>query len=64
MLFGVLNILPLILIEMEIMPNHVHMLIEVDPKFGIYKVIKNLKGGSPLSEIKEYIKNQKTSQRS
>lgn len=61
MLFGVLNILPLILIKMEIMPNHVHMLIEVDPKFGIYKVIKNLKGGSPLSEIKEYIKNQKTS---
>lgn len=61
MLFGVLNILPLMLIEMEIMPNHVHMLIGVDLKFGIYKVIKNLKGGSPLSEIKEYIKNQKTS---
>lgn len=82
------------LIEMEIMPDHVHLLIEVDPQFGIHKVIKNIKGktsrilrkefpilttklptlwtnsyfvstvgGAPLAVIKQYIENQKTSQR-
>ena len=82
------------LIELEIMPDHVHLLIEVDPQFGIHKLIKNLKGysshvlrgefktlktklptlwtnsyfiatvgGAPLSIIKQYIENQKRSQR-
>lgn len=32
------------IIEMEIMPDHVHLLIEVDPQFGIYKAIKRIKG--------------------
>ena len=32
------------LIEMEIMPDHVHLLIEVDPQFGIHKAIKTIKG--------------------
>jgi len=31
-------------IEMEVMPDHVHMLIEVDPQFGIHKVVKRIKG--------------------
>lgn len=26
------------------MPDHVHLLIEVDPQFGINKVVKKLKG--------------------
>ena len=32
------------LIEMEIMPDHVHLLIEVDPQFGIHKAVKTIKG--------------------
>ena len=82
------------IIEMEIMPEHVHLLVEVDPQFGVHKYIKQVKGytsyimrkefaelttklptlwthsyfistvgGSPLSVIKQYIENQKTSQR-
>ena len=34
------------LIEMEIMPDHVHLLIEVDPQFGIHKAVKRIKGYS------------------
>ena len=82
------------IIELEIMPDHVHLLVEVDPQFGIHKLVKNLKGysshilrgefkilktklptlwtnsyfiatvgGAPLSIIKQYIENQKRSQR-
>jgi len=82
------------IIEMEIMPDHVHMLLEVDPQLGINKVIRSIKGytsytlrkeykelttrlptlwtnsyfvstvgGAPLSAIKQYIENQKRSQR-
>ncbi|MHB8291853.1 MAG: IS200/IS605 family transposase [bacterium] len=82
------------IIELEIMPDHVHLLVEVDPQFGIHKLIKNLKGysshilrdefkilktklptlwtnsyfvstvgGAPLSVIKQYIENQKRSER-
>ena len=82
------------IIEMEIMPDHVHLLIEVDPQFGIHKAIKLIKGrtsrilrtefpylrtklptlwtnsyfvstvgSAPLSVIKQYVENQKTSQR-
>jgi len=31
-------------IELEIMPDHVHLLIEVDPQFGIHRLVKRLKG--------------------
>jgi len=82
------------LIELEIMPDHVHLLLEVDPQFGVHKVIKAIKGktsrilrkefvvlttkiptlwtnsyfistvgGAPLEVIKQYIENQKTSER-
>ncbi len=34
------------IIEMEIMPNHVHIFIEVNPQYGIHKVIKQIKGYS------------------
>lgn len=82
------------IIEMEIMPDHVHLLIEVDPQFGINKAVRSIKGysssvlrkefkelttrlpalwtnsyfvstvgGAPLEVIKQYIENQKTSQR-
>jgi len=32
------------LIEMEIMPDHVHLLIEIDPQFGIHRLVRNVKG--------------------
>ena len=82
------------ILEMEIMPDHVHILMEVDPQFGVHKAVKSLKGytskilreefpylrtkiptlwtnsyfvstvgGAPLEVIKQYIENQKTSQR-
>ena len=83
------------IMEMEIMPDHVHILMEVDPQFGIHKAVKSMKGytsrilreefpalktriptlwtnsyfvsavgGAPLEEvIRQYIENQKTSQR-
>ncbi len=33
-------------IELEVMPDHVHLLCEVDPQMGIYKFIKQVKGRS------------------
>lgn len=32
------------IMEMEIMPDQVHILMEVDPQFGIHKAVKSLKG--------------------
>mgnify|MGYP001579135865 CR=1 FL=1 len=34
------------IIAMEIMPDHVHLLVEVDPQFGIHRLIKHVKGVS------------------
>lgn len=82
------------IMEMEIMPDHVHILMEIAPQFGIHKAVKSLKGYTskvlrsefpvlktkmpslwtnsyfvstvvvvPLDVIKQYIENQKTSQR-
>jgi len=82
------------IIEMKIMPDHVHLLIEVDPQFGVNKAVRSIKGftshtlrkeftalktrlptlwtnsyfvstigGAPLGVIKQYIENQKTSER-
>lgn len=34
------------ILEMEVMPDHVHLLLEVDPQYGIHKVIKQIKGRS------------------
>jgi len=28
------------------MPDHVHLLVDVDPQFGIHRLIKNIKGRS------------------
>lgn len=33
-------------IEMEVMPDHVHLLVEVDPQDGLHKLVKQLKGCS------------------
>jgi len=34
------------IIEMEIMPDHVHLLMEVDPQYGIHRAVKQIKGYS------------------
>ncbi len=34
------------LIELEVMPDHVHLLVECDPQFGIAKLIRYMKGRS------------------
>ena len=34
------------IIEMEVMPDHVHLLIEVDPQFGINRAVRHIKGVS------------------
>lgn len=34
------------LIEMEVMPDHVHLLVECDPQFGIHRLVKAIKGRS------------------
>lgn len=34
------------ILEMEIMPDHVHLLAEIDPQFGVHKAVKRFKGAS------------------
>ena len=34
------------ILELEVMPDHVHLLVEVNPQFGIHKLIKLMKGRS------------------
>ena len=42
------------IIEMEIMPDHVHLLLEVDPQYGIHKTVKQIKGCSSRILRKEF----------
>lgn len=82
------------LIEVECDRDHIHLLVEVEPQFGIHKLVKRIKGrssrllrqefqhlrtklptlwtnsyfvstvgGAPLEIVKQYVQNQKTSQR-
>jgi len=41
-------------IEMEIMPDHVHLLLDVDPRTGIDTVVRKIKGYTAHSIRKEY----------
>ena len=41
-------------IEMEIMPDHVHLLIEVDPQSGIHRAVKYIKGRTSRILREEY----------
>ncbi|OZB34654.1 MAG: IS200/IS605 family transposase [Pseudomonas sp. 34-62-33] len=34
------------ILELETMPDHVHLLVEVDPQHGIHKLVKAIKGRS------------------
>ena len=44
------------IIEMEIMPEHVHLLLEVAPPFGIHKAVKTIKGRTSRILKQEYQK--------
>lgn len=39
----------------EIMPDHVHLLIEVDPQYGIHRLVKQIKGRSSRLLRKEFV---------
>lgn len=32
------------LVELEVMPDHVHLLVEVDPQYGVHRLVKAIKG--------------------
>lgn len=32
------------LIDLEVMPDHIHLLVDVDPQFGVHNFIKRIKG--------------------
>jgi putative transposase len=34
------------IVSMEVMPDHVHLLVECDPQFGIHRLVRLLKGRS------------------
>lgn len=34
------------ILEAEVMPDHVHVLVEIDPQYGIAKLVRNMKGRS------------------
>ena len=42
------------ILAMKIMLDHVHLLVEVDPQFGIHRLVKNLKGVSSHTLRKEF----------
>jgi putative transposase len=41
-------------LELEVMPDHVHLLVECDPQFGIHKLVKLCKGRSSFLLRKEF----------
>src|SRR6266480_1880453 len=44
---------------LEIVPDHVHMLCEVDPQFGIHRFVKNIKGVTSHVLKKEFVSLRK-----
>jgi putative transposase len=42
------------IIELEVMPEHVHLLGEVDPQFGIHRLVGYMKGRSSRLLRQEY----------
>jgi len=41
-------------LDMEIMPNHVHLLLDVNPKIGVFRVVNKIKGYTSRVLRKEY----------
>ena len=42
------------LIEMEVMPDHVHLLLGCDPQFGINRLVRSIKGVSSRTLRQEF----------
>jgi putative transposase len=42
------------LIELEVMPDHVQLLVEVDPRYGVHRLVKAVKGRSSRLLRQEY----------
>ena len=42
-------------LEMEVMPDHVHLLVEVDPQFGIARLVRSIKGRSSRILRREFL---------
>jgi putative transposase len=42
------------IIELEVMPEHVHLLVEVDPQYGIHRLVRAIKGRSSRLLRQEY----------
>jgi len=42
------------IIKMEIMPDHVHLIMEVDPQYGVHKAVKQMKSYSSRILRQEY----------
>jgi len=54
LIHGVCEELQSKVIEMEVMPDHVHLLVECDPQFGINRLIRSIKGQSSRLLRKEF----------
>jgi len=39
---------------LEVMPDHVHLLVEVDPQFGVHRLVKAMKGRSSHALRQEF----------
>ena len=42
------------MLELEVMPEHVHLLVEVDPQYGIHRLVRSIKGRSSRLLRQEY----------
>ena len=42
------------ILELEVMSDHVHLLVECDPQFGIHRLVKLCKGRSSFQLRKEF----------
>jgi len=40
--------------EIEVMPDHVHLVVEVDPQYGIHRLVKQMKGLSSHTLRKKF----------
>ena len=41
-------------LAMEVMPDHVHLLLDVDPRIGIHKIVSQIKGWTSRAIGKEF----------
>jgi putative transposase len=42
------------LLKLEVVPDHVHLLVEVDPQYGIHRLVRSIKGRSSRLLRQEY----------